>query len=104
VICVAESTDLITTAVNPLVLNDIPCTKVTLAEVNVIIGELLVHVAPDNVPPEIVATATALIALALQVCIPPAAAIAPDCVVCPVPPLAIGSGLGSKYDIAYIIK
>ena len=78
VICVAESTERITTAVNPLVLNDIPGTNVTLAEVNVITGELLVHVAPEMVPPEMAATATVPAFRTLHNCIPPAAEIAPD--------------------------
>ena len=77
-ICVAESTERITAAVNPVVLNDIPGTKVTLAEVNVITGELVVQVAPEMVPPEMAATATFPAFRALHNCIPPAAAIAPD--------------------------
>ena len=78
VICVGESTDRITTVVSPEVLNDIPETKVTLAEVNVIIGELLVQVAPEIAPPDIADAATFPATRALHNCIPPAAAIAPD--------------------------
>ena len=77
VICVAESTERITTVVKPVVLNDIPGTKVTLDEVNVITGELLVQVAPEMVPPDIADAATFPATRTLHNCIPPAAAIAP---------------------------